>query len=121
MFSKSCFLSSSLPCSKGYPIAGLSNNNPDQSQASQGRGVYVPSGSALPAVSVPQQQADVVHDRRLAQLDLDSRAPVFFDGMSGEAVVQVIVLGVSVEQGRLELALHHLSAVLHGGDVLLRD
>lgn len=78
-------------------------------------------GGALPAVSVPQQQADVVDDGRLAQFDLNPGPAVLLDGVSGEAVVQVVVLSVSVEQRRLQLPFHHLSAVFHGGDVLLRD
>ena len=78
-------------------------------------------GGASPAVSVPQQDADVVDDGRLAQLDLDPSSAVLLDGVPGEAVVQVVVLGVSVQQGRLELPLHHLGPVLHGGNVLLGD
>lgn len=75
----------------------------------------------LPAVAVPQQQAYVVDNVGLAQLDLDACSPVLLDGVPGEAVVQVIVLRVSVQQRRLQLALHHLGTVLHGGNVLLRD
>jgi len=74
-----------------------------------------------PAVAVPEQQAHVVDDGGLAQLDLEARAAVLLDGVPGEAVVQVVVLRVPVQQRRLQLPLHHLGAVLHGGDVLLRD
>lgn len=63
----------------------------------------------------------MVDDGCLAQFDLDPGPAVLLNGMSGEAVVQVVVLGVSVQQRRLELPFHHLSSVLHGGDVLLGD
>lgn len=77
--------------------------------------------SISPAVPVPQQQADVVDDGGLAQFDLDPGPAVLLDGVSGEAVVQVVVLRVSVQQRRFQLSLHHLGAVLHGGDVFFRD
>lgn len=74
-----------------------------------------------PAVSIPQQQPDVVDDGRLSQFDLDAGATVLLNGVSGEPVVQVVVLGVSVQQSRLQLSFDHLCSVLHGGDVLLWD
>lgn len=75
----------------------------------------------LPTVPVPQQETDVVDNGRLAQFDLDPGPTVLLYGVSGEAVIKVVVLRVSVQQRRLELPFHHLSAVLHGGNVFFWD
>lgn len=94
---------------------GALNGCEEESEApSRSRG-----GATLPAVSVPQQQSHVVDDGRLSQFDLDAGPAVLLDGVPGEAVIQVVVLSVPVQQRRLQLAFGHLSAVLHGGDVLL--
>lgn len=77
-------------------------------------------GLCSPAVPVPQQQAHVVDDGGLSQAHQEARGPaVLLDGVPRETVVQVVVLRVSVQQGRLQLAFHHRGAVLHGRDVLL--
>lgn len=76
----------------------------------------------LPAVFIPEQQAHVVDDGWLAQADLDPcAASIVLYRVSGEAVVQVVVLSVSVQQSRLQLALHYHGSVLHSGYVLFWD
>lgn len=67
------------------------NLNDDQAHS----GVRSSGGS--PAVSVPQEDADVVDDEGLAEFDLDPGASVLLYGVSGKAVVQVVVLRVSVK------------------------
>lgn len=64
----------------------------------------------------------MIDDGGLTQADLDtSGSSLFFYGVSREAMVQIIVLRVSIQESRLQLTLHYYSAMLHSGNVLLWD
>lgn len=64
----------------------------------------------------------MVDDGRLAQTDLDpGAAAVLLYRVSGEAVVQVVILSVPVQQSRLQLTFHYHCSVLHSGYVLFWD
>ena len=75
----------------------------------------------VPAVPIPQKDADVVDNEGLAELHLDPRSAILFNGVSREAMVQVVVLSISIQQRRLQLTFHHLSSILHRSNVLLRN
>ena len=74
-----------------------------------------------PHITVPQQHANAVDDGRLSKSYRDSESVVVINGMSCEAVVEVVVGRVAIKKCCFHFAMDHLSAVPQASYVLIHS